>query len=318
MQSSSGGAFSAFAEAIIAGDGIVYGAAYDENLRVHHIGVEDINGLQKLRGAKYVQSEIGDTFKEIKQHLRKDRQVLFVGTPCQVAGLYGFLGKDYESLLTADLICHGVPSPLVFKKYILSLEKQNKTVFRNINFRDKRHGWENNSVVAISKAKKEYHLKGMSNSFYNGFILNIFLRETCYECPFIGLPRTGDITFADFWGIKQSSKITPKEIDKGVSLLLVNHSLKAQKIIALIKERLITEERSLEEAKAGNSPMFTPELRPSNREHFFTDLNKLDYGSLSKRYLTPSLKRRTVQFLKENCSATSLARLRKLKRALRL
>jgi len=314
MRSSSGGAFSAFAEAILDDGGIVYGAAYNERLRVHHISVEDISGLDKLRGSKYVQSEIGETFKEIKCHLGKGRRVLFVGTPCQVAGLHSFLGKSYSNLLTADLICHGVPSPLVFKKYIGSLEQRYKTVFRSINFRDKRHGWENNSVIAVSRDNKEYHLKGHYNSFFNGFILNTFLRESCYQCPFTGLPRSGDITLADYWGIKQSAQITQTEVDKGISLLIINNPQQSSRIINLINGRLMMEERSFEEAKTGNSPMFTPAPQPPDRDAFFADLNKLDYDSLVKRYLTPSVKKKAVQFLKENLPVSALTFLRKVKK----
>lgn len=312
MRSSSGGVFSALAEMVLDQGGVVFGAAYGENLHVHHIGIEKAEDLDKLRRSKYVQSEIGDTIKQVKQYLENGRQVLFVGTPCQVVGLYAFLGEEYDNLLTADLICGGVPSPKVFNRYVESIEKHYKTKLSDINFRNKRHGWENNTVIGIS-SKDEYHLRGARNSFFYGYRLHIFLRHSCYQCPAQGLPRPGDITIADFWGIKKDSHISQNKIDKGISLLMINKITSISEIVSSIKKWVVLYEREFNEAGAGNKVMFIPPIKPSSREDFFNEFKLLSYETIAKKYLKYPLKRRMVQFVKESLGAGILSRLRSLK-----
>ena len=315
LASSSGGMFSAAAELVIEKKGIVFGAAYDENLHVHHRGVEHRWELDLLRRSKYVQSEIGMVYRQINEQLQEGREVLFIGTPCQVAGLYAFLKSEFTNLLTLDFICHGVPSPLVIEKYIAVLEKKLEAKLSDINFRDKKHGWENSGVVVKTKTGETHYLKGTTNSFYTGFILGSFLRESCYHCPFNGLPRFGDLTIADFWGINQDKDITQSNVDKGISLVMLNNESRSG-LIKDLRRQAVLINRTLDEARNGNSPMFFPAPRPASRDVFFKELITSDYNAVARKYLTYSRKRQFIQFLKENLGKDYIARLRKIKHKL--
>lgn len=135
--STSGGIFSAISKYVLDNNGLICGAIYDDNLKVIHEIVDNIENLKKINGSKYVQSDMKDNFKKIKKYLEDGKLVLFSGTPCQVSGLNSFLGKEYENLYTCDIVCHGVPSPKVFEKYKKELEKAKNSEIININFRDK-------------------------------------------------------------------------------------------------------------------------------------------------------------------------------------
>ena len=318
MKSSSGGIFSALAEFVLESGGVIFGAAYDEGLHVVHRYVEDLGKLDSLRGSKYVQSEIGYAYRQVKDILNSGRVVLFVGTPCQIAGLHSYLGQSFQKLITVDFICHGVPSVLVLKKYAQSIEKKIKQEIIHIDFRDKRQGWENNSVIGLTSQGNECHLKGRQSSFYHGFILGIFLRQSCYNCPMIGVPRMGDLTIADFWGIIRDDTITQAEVDKGVSLLMINSKDVGQAIFEKVADKLFFKTRTLQEAKQGNSPMMIPAPRPTDRENFFRDLLLMDYETVAGKYLVPPLKRRLLQFIKENIGLNQINKLRTIKKYAKL
>ncbi len=315
--SSSGGAFSALAEMIINEKGVVFGAAYGDRLHVHHTYVETLAELDRLRRSKYVQSQIGDVFKKVKDFLQAERKVLFVGTPCQVAGLHAFLGGDHPNLLTVDFICHGVPSPKVFRKYLDEIEKTSGDILVDLNFRDKRRGWLNNSVVGTTATDKEIVIKGVKNSFYNAFIVGIFLRNSCYQCPVNGLPRFGNLTIADFWGISPDGEISQKEIDKGISLLMINDSGLEKSFFSRLADRLLMINEDLSTAQEGNVSMCKASHLPSNRSAFFNDFDKQPYAILEKNYLRPSLKRRLDQMIKENFSTSFISKVRNLQKLLR-
>lgn len=229
--SSSGGMFSAFAEKIIAENGVVFGAKFNENMEIVHCFTETIEGLADFRGSKYVQSNIGDSYIDAKRFLDSGRQVLFTGTPCQIAGLKSFLQKDYENLLTVDLICYGVPSPLIWKKYLESILAKYKDSVPDLKitkafFRDKIGGWGkyNFSLFAFSKElNQEFEIVSeftKSNKFLQCFLSRSAHRRSCYDCPFKSLKSSSDITIGDFWGIKN---IIPDFYDRnGVSLVLLN------------------------------------------------------------------------------------------------
>ncbi len=312
--SSSGGAFSALAEMVLAEKGVVFGAAYGEGLHVHHTHIEQIEDLDKLRRSKYVQSEIGDSFEDVKIFLAAGRKVLFVGAPCQIAGLHAFLGGEHPGLLTVDFICHGVPSPKVFSRYVGYIEKIFDEKVADIDFRDKRNGWLNNVVVGKFSHARQVQIKGNRNSFFNGFILNAFLRNTCYQCPVIGLPRFGHLTIADFWGIQPDNDIPRSEIDKGISLLMVNGPTKAETFLPALENRLVLFQRTLSEARTGNAPMCIPANRPKTRDEFFYDFDKLTYPDLAKKFLQPTMKRMLIQWIKENFNADFISKARDLKK----
>lgn len=251
-KSSSGGAFTLLAEKTINDGGVVFGAAFDKDWNVAHEWVETIEGLDKLRMSKYVQSNIGDTFKEAESFLKKGRKVLFVGTPCQIHGLKLFLRKDYENLLSVDFICHGVPSPGVWQKYLRNLTKGEKNsvsflskhhfskldALWDIQFRNKSFGWkkysfvlhynlaeppcdsEKNTVSSPLYTDKVFAETLNENSYLRGFIRDLYLRPCCYECRNKSFKSCSDITLGDFWGVENTY---PSLYDEnGVSCMMVN------------------------------------------------------------------------------------------------
>lgn len=213
--SSSGGVFTPLAEAIIDRGGYVCGAAFREDWTVHHIIIDNKVDLAKLRGSKYVQSDTEDCYKRIKSLLREGKWVLFSGTPCQVAGLYSYLGKEYDTLVTVDIFCHGAPSPGVWKRYLR--ENYRHKDIANINFRDKTAiGWSCSHVTVTLKDGT----RNVCNNYTKWFHSSVILRKSCANCKFNKLPRPADITLGDWWGI---SKVNPALNDgKGLSNVLIN------------------------------------------------------------------------------------------------
>lgn len=224
MQSSSGGIFTALAEQIIRENGVVFGARFDEKWEVKHDYTETIEGLKVFRGSKYVQSRIGDTFKQAEFFLKAGRKVIFVGTPCQIAGLRLFLRKEYVNLLAVDIICHGVPSPMIWRKYLEDKTKRQGIEFiQSISFRDKGTGWKNYSFnIKYEKGNSESSFSeyASQNIFMKGFLADLYLRPSCYACPAKKLKSGSDITLGDFWGIQH---IKPElDDDKGVCAFIIN------------------------------------------------------------------------------------------------
>ena len=256
ITSSSGGIFNALAKKTIEEEGVVFGARFNERWEVIHSYTENYEGIKAFRGSKYVQSKIGQSYVEAKGFLESGRKVLFSGTPCQIAGLNRFLRKRYEGLLlTVDVVCHGVPSPKIWKEYldytIRSKETSNTTKLKpspihidelssieNISFRDKRVGWEqfgfvisystsyNNNIQRIQPILNSKHQKSelfesfRKNLYMQGFLKDLYLRPACYECPAKCGKSYSDLTLADFWGIKR--KYPQLYSKKGVSLILSN------------------------------------------------------------------------------------------------
>ena len=204
--SSSGGIFTLIAEQIIDEGGVVFGARFDEHWEVIHDMVTTKEDLKIFRGSKYVQSRMGNTFKQVKCCLEVGKKVLFTGTPCQVAGLKHFLRKDYDNLLTMDFVCHGVPSPKVWRSYLSEISQGSK--IKNIEFRNKQQGWKNFCfVLDIENLKRGNVLSKSSvfgdNIFMQAFLSNILLRPCCYACPVKCGKSGSDLTVGDFWGIEK-------------------------------------------------------------------------------------------------------------------
>lgn len=226
LASSSGGIFTLLAERTIDNGGVVFGAAFDENWDVKHICIDSKSELPKLRGSKYVQSTIGNCYKEAKTHLSAGKEVLFSGTPCQIAGLKKFLRKDYKNLKTMDIVCHGTPSPLVWRKYLDEVSSMyNIAQITDIQFRDKTEGWKNFSLSIKYKdkegAEKTFRETLNENIFMKCFLSNLSLRPSCYQCPARSGKSGSDITLADLWG---AENICPGlDDDKGVSLVLLRN-----------------------------------------------------------------------------------------------
>lgn len=219
LASTSGGVFPELARSVLAQGGAVYGAAYDEQFRVVHICVENEAELDRLRGAKYAQSDLGGSFREVKRRLEKGQQVLFSGTPCQCLGLKSFLKRDYDNLLLVDLVCHSVPSPLAWEKYLQYIS-EGKTL-TTVNLRSKDTGWSryrysnrfdfSDGSCRMDKSGESLYMR----LFGGGYIT----RPSCESCPAKGYTRVSDLTLGDFWGIWD---IRPElDDDRGTSLVLV-------------------------------------------------------------------------------------------------
>ena len=220
LKSSSGGIFTELAEQTINDGGVVFGARFDENWNVIHDYTETIEGLAKFRGSKYVQSKIGDNYIYVEQFLKNNREVLFSGTPCQIAGLRRFLNKEYGNLLLVDIVCYGVPSPLVWRDYLHNYITPQLNDIHEVSFRNKKTGW-NNSSISIAKSMNSFILnEPLANNLYiRGFFNNIYLRPSCHACSSKKGKSNSDITIADYWGI---DNIKPDFNDnKGVSLVMI-------------------------------------------------------------------------------------------------
>lgn len=281
MKSSSGGMFTLIAEKIISQGGKVFGASFNDNFDVEHICIENKNDLFKLRSSKYVQSNINTSYQEAKDFLDGGIKVLFTGTPCQIEGLYSFLGKDYDNLYTQDIICHGVPSKKVWNKY---LEYKKEKIGQNpveINFRNKKNnGWKKYQISFLYKNKEIYYNHN-SDLYMRAFLSDVALRESCYDCKFKKINRMSDITLGDFWGI---DNILPEMNDKkGTSLIMLN-SEKGRKIFDEIKKDTIYKEVNFEEAIKYNPSFNNSSNKNNNRNEFFKDLNKLEFKKLIKKY----------------------------------
>ena len=280
--SSSGGIFTLIASNIIKNNGVVFGVAFDNEFNVKHIMVEKVEDLEKLRGSKYVQSDIGDTYKKAKECLEEGREVLFTGTPCQIEGLKTYLRKDYENLYTQDIICHGVPSPKVWNKYKEYRENKDKDIPINISFRNKDNGWQYFNLKFLYN-KKEYKRNKIEDLFMKSFLQNMSLRDSCYACSFKKYNRLSDITLADFWGI--DNILSELNDNKGISLVIVN-SEKGQAMIKNIKDNIFVKEVNIEEALKFNPSMIKSASKNQHREDFFKDLECEKFDKVVNKYAT--------------------------------
>lgn len=290
LNSSSGGVFTLLASEIIKKNGVVFGVALSEDSKsVSHISVQTLEELELLRGSKYVQSKIGNTYSQVKAFLEKGEKVLFSGTPCQISGLYAFLNKEYENLFTCDLICHGVPSPLVWGKYVDLQEKKAASKTRRTFFRHKKYGWKMYSIQFIFENCTEYIQIINDDLYMRGFLANLYLRPSCYDCKFKGTKRPSDITLADFWGVEN---VCPEMYDnKGTSLLILN-SEKGKKLFSLISDSTVNKQVDLNTAISFNSAAIKSVSMPKKREDFFADLNNIPTKRLFGKYCKPTLKQK--------------------------
>lgn len=228
--SSSGGAFSALAALVLGRGGYVCGAAFNEDYHaVSHIIIHREEELPKLRASKYLQSDMGQCYTAVQKLLKDGAEVLFTGTPCQVAGLHLFLRKEYENLTTADIVCHGVPSPKVYDDYATWLETAQGGKLTHYTFRDKRWSWTRFNMRADFSNGSTYFGKWETDLFYRGFLQDLYLRDCCYTCPFSSPERYSDITLSDFWGVFKEPR--PEWSDeKGVSMCM-SHTEKGEKLL---------------------------------------------------------------------------------------
>lgn len=234
-QSASGGLFAGLALAVLDKGGAVFGCAMvyeDGRLIPRHMCVREKKELTRLKGSKYVQSRMGNIYTEVQERLQEGDSVLFCGTPCQVMGLRSYLQKNYDNLYTAELVCHGVPSAKLFQDYIASVEKKEKKKVIDFQFRDKSQGWRLYGSMVLSEEngrKTKKFFEPEDSSYYQLFLRGDTYRESCYDCPFASVYRSGDITIGDYWGIElvHPEYLTKNggalEEQKGISCLIVNN-----------------------------------------------------------------------------------------------
>lgn len=274
--SRSGGIFTALSDYVLSSGGIIYGCVLTENFIAAHIRALTPEQRDRMRGSKYIQSRMGDSFKNIKQDLEAGRYILFSGTSCQIAGLKGYLGKEYSNLLCVDVVCHGVPSPKVWQSYLMWQEKKSHSKIDTVDFRNKKDfGWKEHVESIYFKNGQITNSKIFTTLFYGHSIL----RPCCYECPYKSVIHPGDITIADYWGIENAA---PKFDDnKGVSLVLIN-SKKGNEVFEAVKDQIIWQETKLEDSM---QPSFkAPFPKPRNRNVFWDDFKKRDFGYIAKKY----------------------------------
>lgn len=305
LQSSSGGIFTLLAEKVIQKGGIVFGARFDENWEVKHDYTETIAGLAAFRGSKYVQSRIENTYQEAEVFLKQGREVLFSGTPCQIAGLKKYLRKEYENLLTVDFICHGVPSPKVWRMYLNEtcnklIKKDGKSscteCIEEINFRNKNIGWKifsffyklDSDYLKNEEKNGEYSEPFHHNHFMKAFLSDLILRPSCYKCPSKSGKSGSDITIADYWGIQH---VLPEfDDDKGVGLVFINTEKgKTNYPEELSENRFSTYEQALHY----NPSAIKSISIPAKRNLFFKKLDKCSslYSLIEKETKAPIVTR---------------------------
>ena len=282
LNSSSGGAFIALANRIIKDGGFVCGCIFNEELKAIHILSSNSAAVKKMQGSKYVQSDLGGVYAEIKDKLENGKAVLFSGTPCQVDGLKKYLGKEYALLYTADLICHGVPSPRLWADFIESEKVVGKNI-TDIKFRDKkRNGWcaQGSLTYQNAKKKKTITMSPFNSSYYNMYFSNCTSRPCCYSCRYSNTNRVGDVTIGDYWNI---ADILPKiDTSGGVSAVLVNTE-KGDRLIEKIRDGAMLTETPLKAAVAGNGNLSAPCQKPDSRGDIYKRIAENGYAAVAEK-----------------------------------
>lgn len=265
-KSSSGGVFSALASYIFEREGVVYGAGMGDDLSVRHIRVCDEAGLARLRSSKYVQSEIGFIYRDVKLDLDQGKLVLFSGTPCHIGGLLSFLRRKYDNLITADVICHGVPSFNVFKTYVNWQERIHRKKVEYVNFRDKSTSWKNYSLTLDFEGGEKVSSLHSKDPFMRAFLMDICLRKSCFSCLYRRIPRVSDFTLGDLWGCEH---VEPGWNDQaGVSLIIL-HTEKSEEIMNELNGRqLFLKEIDGEKALKHNPSYFRDTVMPGDYQDF--------------------------------------------------
>lgn len=292
FNSTSGGLFSALAEKMYREGGYVGGAVYCDDFSVKHLITNRKEDLERLRGSKYLQSNLSGWFREIKSLLAKGEKVLVCGTPCQMAGLRRFVAKNTANLLIVDFVCRGINSPWVFRKYLDSIENVAGKKIVAVKAKNKELGWRNLTFKATFVDGKEAYHTRLNDYYTRGYLVaNAYCRPSCYQCRFKGFPRIADITLADFWGIENVD--TELDHDLGTSMVLLN-SQKGVVFFDGIKEKVACRTVNLDVAVAGNSALLrsVPDAT-IDRKKFFNDLSTTSFAEVAEKYFpfpAPTLK----------------------------
>lgn len=293
-QSSSGGVFTALAQYILSQGGAVFGAAFDADFQVRHICVEKPEELYKLRSSKYMQSRTDGTYRRALDILKENRPVLYTGTPCQIAGLRAFLKKDYEKLFTQSIICHGVPSPKIWDKYLAFVNKGEEV--RAVEFRNKDDGWKKYRLK-IEKNGGGYRATAREDPYLQAFIKNLSLRPSCGACVFKSYEQPADITLADYWGVEQ---LEPElDDDKGLSLLFI-HSQKGRQLFEHVQESLVFRPADAQKAVAYNQSLLKASVPHKKRAYFFANVDSIPFDKLVEKCLRLSTAEKLGQKIRYN------------------
>ncbi|MDD4582933.1 MAG: Coenzyme F420 hydrogenase/dehydrogenase, beta subunit C-terminal domain [Eubacteriales bacterium] len=283
LKSTSGGIYSALARQYINEEKYIVGCQYTDDYKGAFHAIYNTNeGLEKIIGSKYFQSDTAGIYKEIKILLDGDKEVLFCGTPCQSAALQKYLSKSYPNLITIDFICRGVSSPTVYYKYISELEEKFNSRVKSVHMKNKRAGWESLGFCVRFRNGREYYRKGKDDLWVQGFLQgSLYTRPACHHCKYRNLPRVSDISLGDFWGI---SGVEKDDLFKGISLVMVN-SAKGEALFEQIMAGIAFQERSLDEAVQGNPSIFYNNPRGERSELFFELLDSMSISESIKRCL---------------------------------
>lgn len=297
MKSTSGGAFSVIADYVLERSGYVVGCVFDDKFSPIHIIAEDSEGIAPMRGSKYVQSDTGTTYTQVQKLLHEDKWVLYTGTPCEIAGLRSYLRKNYDKLITVDLVCHGVPSPGLFRKYLDNRESFFGGKILEILFRDKKkYGQTSRGTIRFINRRgreKTKQISPLDDSYYFLFHQRRINRMCCYSCKFAQEKRVGDFTIADFWGIEE---VLPSfKSGGGVSLVLVN-TTKGKKIFDSITKKVYFAKVDLNLAADYNGNLRRHAALPPDRTEIFEFVNYNGYDATTRkyckyRYVIPAIKR---------------------------
>jgi coenzyme F420-reducing hydrogenase beta subunit len=302
IKSSSGGIFTAISDYMLSRKGIIYGVTFDEKFHVIHKREETVEGRNKFRGSKYVQSDLNEVFIQIREDLNNDRNVLFTGTGCQVAGLNSYLEQskvDTEKLLTVDMICHGVPSPRIFGDYISYLEKKNKSKVKQYYFRSKVNGWGHTEEVVFENGMHD-HSSELSQVYKKLFYSDLCLRPACHQCEYTNFLRPADITMADYWGIEN---YFPEFKDAlGVSAVLIN-TRKGKASFVQLTGNIDVISSNIYDCAAKQMNLYAPTHMKLRRPEFWNDYIQHGFDYIIKKYAGYSfngrVKRFTVNILKQ-------------------
>lgn len=294
-QSSSGGIFTLAAEAVLNRGGVVFGAAFDGSFGVHHICVESEADLGKLRGSKYVQSDLEDTFVQVKGYLREGRWVLFTGTACQIGGLKAYLGMDYQNLLTIDILCHGVPSPKIWRLYLQAQQRRYGANITSIRLRDKQLGWRQYSIAMVFDNGQAYCVPSHQDPYMDLFLSNIDLRPSCHDCRFKAFPRASDMTIGDCWGIERH--IPEMDDDRGTSVILV-HTPRGQTLLQTILPAMALKKAELDTILPPWADSRRPVDAHPNRTKFWAGAARGEGFDILRNYTKRNLLQRGIAFLR--------------------
>lgn len=297
-ESSSAGVFTSIANYVLNNGGLVIGCAFRDDLRPIHTIIENKNDIYKIKGSKYVQSDLDFIHRKIKNYLKEDRLVLFSGTPCQVGGLRGYLRyKDYDKLILVDIVCHGIPSYKFFNGYIQYLENKHKGKIEKISFRDKKKGWGHSERIWINKNGeiKEKSIPSFNSYYHKFFLSGDSFRDSCYNCKYTNEKRMGDITLGDFWGVDEFYP----EIDSsnGVSLVMLN-TPKGEVVFEEIKDYYDIFQSTFEIASKHNGQLKKPKEKGKYRDEVFESFEKNGYVGANDVYMKYNRKRVIVDNVK--------------------